>query len=369
MWFPLAVILGSCLLFVYLKIPAIKLLTQTSFSYGEIKHQKQLKQPEDHDLSQLSKTKVHFVGDVMLARHVEHLMTLHGINYPYTYIDWFNPKDSFLVGNFEASVPAKHVKTPNFTFNFSVNKQYLPGLKTAGFTHLSLANNHALDYGMVGLKNTELVLADNDFVSFGHPINLSTSSVSFIDLNSTKLALIGVSTLSGEPTDTKIKEVLSWAKVASDLQIVYIHWGNEYELKQSNRQRILATKLAEAGADLIIGHHPHVTQGIEKINETLVFYSLGNFIFDQYFEVAVREGLFLTLEEGGEENDFTLAIIPITTRNTLAQPQLMLEENKLVFLKNLAGRSSQELAGDITNGKITLTLPLATSTEMVIMAE
>ena len=131
---------------------------------------------------------------------------------------------------------------------------------------------------------------------------------------------------------------------------------------------MLATKFSELGADLVVGHHPHVVQGIEKINNTLVFYSLGNFIFDQYFNQPVRQGLVLQLMENSNSK-LELNLIPVSSEETLAQPKLMNESAKSLFLKNLARYSSIDVVEDIKAAKISLDNLLATSTETAIIAE
>lgn len=343
----------------------LKILLSKKINYGDISTVVS-SNPNDEIITNDAK-EIHFVGDVMLARHVEYLMNKYGGNYPFEKITNINNKNNYLIGNFEASVPKKHQKTPNFQFRFSVNDKYLRNLAVFGFTHMSLANNHTFDFGKEGFENTKNKLVENGIESFGHPSVLSTSSVIFIENYNSNLAIIGIHTLFNPPTDDKLSEIINWTKGKSDLQIVYIHWGDEYELNQSVAQRNFAQKLAKMGIDIIIGHHPHVVQGIEKIDDTLVFYSLGNFIFDQYFNSAVREGILLTLSP--HNNSWKLAINPVTSKSTQAQPSLMTSKDKEVFLADLAIRSTDNLRDEIKEGVITLNLPLATSSEIAIMTE
>ncbi len=312
-----------------------------------------------------SRSELYFVGDVMLARHVETLTNKYGINYPYQQLNFFDKNQAFLLGNFEATIPAVHTQTPDFQFQFSVANKNLSALREAGFTHFSQANNHAFDFGGAAYDNAKNLLTTEGLTAFGHPTILSTSSVSFIDLPNYRLAIVALSAVDTVPSSENISEVLTFAKNDSDFQIVFIHWGNEYQLTQSNKQRNLAKNLVAAGADLIVGHHPHVTQGIEKIGEAYVFYSLGNFIFDQYFSTDVREGLVLKLVDEGE---LKLSILPVTSEFSLAQPRLMNKHEKNVFLTNLTKRSSSELLSAIIDGEINLTNKLATSSEKAIMA-
>jgi len=316
------------------------------------------------DTTDVSEKSLYFVGDIMLARHVEYLMSQNGHDYPYRGLNFLDKENAFVIGNFEASVPKVHQKTPNYTFRFSVDEKYLPALNQAGFTHLSLANNHSFDFGSEGYKNTTETLKANNMTPFGHPTIFSTSSVTFINTGTQNISFVALHTLYVRPTREQIDSVISWANDHSDYTIVYIHWGNEYELNQSVTQRQLAKTLIEAGTDLIVGHHPHVVQGIEKIDNSLVFYSLGNLIFDQYFNEQVRSGLIIKLNFS---DNLDIELVPVDTKRTLAQPHKTDDSEKNIFLTALASRSSAELREEIIQGKITHTLNLATSTEKVII--
>ena len=337
-----------------------------SSNYGEIKDESVV--TKNTEVMNTIKTQINFVGDIMLARHVEYLMSQHGADYPYRLIDFLEPEKSYTVGNFEASIPVNHVKTPNFNFKFAVSPRYLGELRKAGFTHLSLANNHAFDYGYEGFKNAKVQLERNDLISFGQPNEISSSSITFIDLPKHRVAVIAVHSVSSFPNNQELKTVFEQAKSESDLQIVFIHWGEEYQHQQSKSQRLLATKFSELGADLIIGHHPHVGQGIERINNALVFYSLGNFIFDQYFNQDVRQGLILKLIENSKF-ELELNLIPVISEETLAQPTLMNDTDRKLFLNKLSEYSSSDVKEFIKSAKVNLNNQLATSTETAIIAE
>lgn len=311
------------------------------------------------------KEQIYFVGDVMLARDVERTMLSKGYGYPYQGIQ-FDKDTSYVFGNFESAIPLAHIPTPNNTFKFSVNEIFLPELRAAGFTHMSLANNHTFDYGRSGYNNTITKLWDQDIEPFGHPSVFSTSSISIVELGEVKVSVIALHTLFGAPTEKNINEVLSLASKLSDMQIVYVHWGDEYSKLPSMTQKKLAKKLSDAGADVIIGHHPHVVQSIEKINDTYIFYSLGNFIFDQYFSPDVQTGLMLKIVLGEQTY---IDILPITSLENRLQPKQMAGQDRDVYLGKLSELSSPELTDLIKLGQIPLNLVLATSTEVAIMAE
>ena len=302
--------------------------------------------------------KITFVGDVMLARHIETLMLRYGEDYPFKKLSRFDTNDTYLVGNFEGSVPVSHVKTPDYNLNFSINSSYLSNLKSFGFTHFSLANNHSFDYGESGFYNTVKKISKNNLVPFGHPTIVNEQTVTFVDIEDSKVAIIGLHTLFSKLDSNELKKTFVYAEQNSDLQIVYLHWGDEYEVKQNKTQRIFANELINLGADLIVGHHPHVVQGIEEIDGVLVFYSLGNFIFDQYFSSLVKEGLMieLTMDETA-----TIKLHPVISRLASSQPELMTKTETSDFLSSLAKRSSPKLQKEIISGELNLALNLQLS--------
>jgi len=308
-----------------------------------------------------------FVGDIMLGRHVEYLMLENGAEYPFKNLSFLKMNQSYVVGNFEGSVPERHQKTPNFGFTFSINKNYLPQLYKSGFTHLSLANNHAHDFGLSGLINTEKELLANNLIPFGQPKNFSSSSITVLPTIAGQVALVGMEVLSGVPSQSDLFALMTEATRLSDWQVVYIHWGAEYQPIPSNHQEALATQLIGLGADLIIGHHPHVIQSIDLIDGVPIFYSLGNFIFDQYFSTDVQQGL--SLKVNFETEKILIELLPVTSIDTKAQPRLMNLAEKELFLEELADRSSLGLASMVRGGEVIIDSRLASSTEIAIMEQ
>ena len=310
--------------------------------------------------------KIYFVGDLMMARNVERRLVNTDVKQALSNMMTFW-SDQFVVANFESAVPLKHLATPDFTFRFSVKKELLPDLQAAGITHVSLANNHAFDFGQVGYKNTVTEMNNIGIVPFGDPYDLSSSSVSVISTGDSSIALIGLSLITSEIDFKLLKEMVEKLSQTTDLQFVYIHWGNEYVEQQSQTQRQVAAKLSKIGIDVVIGHHPHVIQGVERIDNTLVFYSLGNFLFDQYFSEAVQQGLMLELAT--EPDSFNFSIIPVSSLNSKVKPFLPEATEKTKILENLAELSNADLKDSILTGKLILPRALATSPEVVIMTQ
>ena len=298
-----------------------------------------------------------FVGDVLLARSVELLMDSYGVVYPFRHTDELFASSSAVFANFEAAIPATHERTRAYTTKFSVRKQLIPALAQSGITHVSLANNHSLDFGESAYRNTREVLLQNNITPFGHSENLSTSSVTFVTTGTTTVAILALHAVFEQPDPVMLKQLVSYMESQSTLQIVYMHAGTEYAPTHDLVQEKLAHYLVTLGIDAIIGHHPHVVEDVQLIQGVPVFYSLGNFIFDQYFSTDVQNGLLLTLDVSNDQLVFTL--VPVTSIGTHAQPRAMQGEDRADFLATLARRSDPEIAESIKQGMLILQRPLA----------
>jgi len=298
-----------------------------------------------------SRNQINFVGDVLLARQIELNMIRFGAALPYRSIASYL-QSGYTVVNFEAAVPEKHVLTPSYTFAFSVDKQFLPALRSAGVTHASLANNHAYDYGVAGFAATKAALTAVGITSFGGDTQYG-ENITFITIGGSTIAVVGLNTVSDVIDYEQLQTIMYSTTLQSDFQIAYIHWGNEYVTTHAPSQRKTAEDLVALGFDAIIGHHPHVVQDIDYIDGVPVFYSLGNFIFDQYFSTAVQEGLMLTLQQ--EENGYVFRLLPVTSVGTPNQPRMMDEIATSQFLVTLAANSAPSLRSAIASGRITVT--------------
>ncbi len=291
-----------------------------------------------------------FAGDVMLARRTETLMDKYGGDFPYRRLPFLQELADNVVINFEAAVPIHHFHTPDLTFRFSVDQEYLGSLSQIGVTHASLANNHAYDTGLGGYTETRQSLMAAGITPFGAS-DVSSSSVTILKYANTSVALVAMNLIDEMlPEDTLIK-VLEVAS-STDYQIAFVHWGTEYRFTHNASQAAAAKLLVALGFDAIIGHHPHVVQDIDIIDEVPVFYSLGNFIFDQYFNKAVQEGLLVQLSATLEGLTFTL--LPVTSNDARTQPRLLLDNERIDYLQRIAQLSALSIQESVAAGVITI---------------
>jgi poly-gamma-glutamate synthesis protein (capsule biosynthesis protein) len=275
-----------------------------------------------------------FVGDILLGRHVEGLMEKHGREYPFMNVRQFVEHADVAVANFEGAVPQKHKRAEDFTFQFSVKEEYLDQIKESGFDIISLANNHAYDFGKAGYDNTLLRCHESGLHCHGHPYELQDTSIRTIEVGDASVGLLFLHGIAVDSTDVLLQGLLDRLFATTDLQLVYIHWGIEYELTHSDSQEELAHLLIDRGIDGVVGHHPHVVQDIGLYKGKPIFYSLGNFVFDQYFSDMVQEGLALQLDISKDRVEYTL--VPITSAGAKSQPRLMNHTEKERFLSTLA---------------------------------
>lgn len=287
------------------------------------------------------------VGDIMLDRKVEGLMKKNSVFYPFAKIHPFLKGADIVFGNLEGPIVKKPREFPKGVLRFAFSADTIKGLSFANFNLLSLANNHLLDMGKGGLKETRELLGRNGIGWVGDPVS-ADPQFSFSQGNITFLAF-HQTFVFGSSEEEIIKTVkLTRRSNPKNFIIVSIHWGDEYKLKSSPSQKRLAHKIINAGGDLIIGHHPHVVQDIELYRGKIIFYSLGNFIFDQYFSKDTQQGLAAGLEIYPQKHIYRL--FPIESE--LSQPFLMKQKDSKGFLKKLAQRSSAELFEQIRDGTI-----------------
>jgi poly-gamma-glutamate synthesis protein (capsule biosynthesis protein) len=174
-------------------------------------------------------------------------------------------------------------------------------LSAAGFDLVSLANNHVLDASAPGLEDTLHALQEIGIEAVG-PGN----EVLSFHLRDLTIVWLALDDTNQQGDASAIRERLDASRQRMDLLVVSIHWGEEYQVSPSPRQRLLAAELAAAGVDLIVGHHAHVLQPVEWIwgegrgRPTLVAFGLGNALFDQGAPPLVRCGATLLVEIGTE---------------------------------------------------------------------
>ncbi len=263
-----------------------------------------------------------FVGDLMFARDVVTVMETDGAAYPFERVGTLLGGTDLLVGNLEGTFTDRGEALEK-TYAFRAPPALIETLRLAGFDAVSLANNHALDFGTVGLDDTTAALASVGLGWFGAGDTASEAMAPLIlDGGGVTVALLGFSEVADSNFATSgqagvaraeldsIREAVSEAQVLADYVVVMMHFGSEYVSMPTEAQQALARAAIDAGAVAVVGSHSHVLQPWERYGGGVIVYGLGNFVFDLDREdlEVLGEGPFATavlvlgLSEGAEPN-------------------------------------------------------------------
>lgn len=275
-----------------------------------------------------------FTGDVLLDRGVrKHIVSRNGdANCLFSpSIDSVFAMSQLVVANLEC--PATKIEKPVFkNYIFRGEPEWLVTLKEHGITHLNLANNHSIDQGREGLIDTRNNIIKAGMIPIGAgetmdeaamPVLLATVPRNVYMLASLRLALENTSYLPGKPSVSQESFDSLVARV-KDLKahdpgccvIVSLHWGAEHMLRPAVQQLSQAHQLIDAGADCLICHHTHTMQSIERYKGKSIYYSIGNFIFDQQRDINSRACMVqLTITS----HDIEANTIPVIIKNCVPE--------------------------------------------------
>ncbi len=304
-----------------------------------------------------------FVGDVLPAGSVARLMEQLGYDYPFRKARGLLESADIAAGNLESAITDRGVPEENKEYLFRGPVESLPAIRDAGFDVLSLANNHTLDYGWVGLQDTMDALDDHDIrhVGAGADDREAFSPV-YLEANGITVAFIGVSNVVPEvswkagPRNPGVAELYDPKRAVeavreadqnADLVVVMAHWGVERSETPEEYQVDKGRMLIDAGADLVIGSHPHVLQGMEAYNGKWIAYSLGNFVFNVTASPQTAETGVL-MAECGKDGACELTFHPM--KAVSSQPAPMEEETGKALLGRISARSTFAEIGE--NGKL-----------------
>lgn len=239
-------------------------------------------------------TRLLFTGDIMLARGVQAQIERTGRSPFELFADLFRSA-AFVAGNFEGVFGPREECGPLVRMCFATPPAFAGLLARAGFRALGIENNHSGDLGPARWEATRRILREAsitplDFESSPHFVNLDQATVAVVTFNQVP----GRSRRIVPVPSPELAQKLRLARRLSHLVLVFVHWGSEYATRPSASQNQAARWLVAQGADVVIGHHPHVVQPPECVQGRPVFYSLGNFVFDQR-DAATKLGLIADL--------------------------------------------------------------------------
>lgn len=294
-------------------------------------------------------------GDIMLDRNIARLAEKNNdFAFPFDTISSFLSGFDLRVANLEGgftNFPSESVKNNITRFTFS--PKFLDALRK-NIDVVSLANNHSKDFGVDGFDQTRTYLDSSEILHFGNYDNTSNLLSVVVEKNGIRIAFVGYHALVGRGEQAVLDEI-SKIKSDADFVIVVPHWGIEYRGNASPDQIRLAHLFIDAGADAVIGAHPHVIEPIEIYNNKLILYSMGNFIFDQYFSAQTQEALLVSLDITKRDDDI-LSVYhfhPLQIDST-SRPALADDAHRSRILSDLAKNSSisQEQRNTLLNGSL-----------------
>ncbi len=245
------------------------------------------------------------VGDVQLGRGVGQAIARHGIDYPFARVRRLICSADLALANLECALSRDGVPISK-RFSFKADPAAADGLRHAGFGVAILANNHSLDCGREALPESLNALRTCGLLSVGAGRDAPEAAAPLlIERNGLRIAILartfilpeGIIYREDAPTvavydPNRINGEVHAARQQSDIVIVSLHWGIEYARQPQEEQRRIAHRLIDAGASLVLGHHPHTPQPVERYHHGLIAYSLGNFVFDPAGDGG-RHGLLL----------------------------------------------------------------------------
>jgi poly-gamma-glutamate synthesis protein (capsule biosynthesis protein) len=264
--------------------------------------------------SEKSKTSILFVGDLMFDRYIAQVAAKKGDSFIFSGISSFLKENDLVVANLEGPITDKKsisigtVVGDKGHFSFTFNKSLAGTLVENNIRLVNIGNNHILNFKEEGLNQTKKYLEENKVNYFGDPENKEKNYI-IEEINGIKIGFVSFNQFGGSAEETK--KDIETIKGTTDIIIVYAHWGKEYSKIPSENIKIMAHNFIDSGADLVIGSHPHVIQNTEEYKRKRIYYSLGNFIFDQYFSAETMKGLAVEVIIDSENKNMEFHEFPL----------------------------------------------------------
>ncbi len=233
------------------------------------------------------------VGDIMLGHRAEPYLEKEGPDYFFRNVLPVLRQASLVIGNLECPLSSRGTAVDNKKFTLRARPDAVQALKAAGLRVATLANNHVMDFGPLALEDTLTTLSDNGILFTGAGMNLDDArapalvrvggkTIAFLAYSLTfPLEFYASRSRPGTAPGYRdyVREDIEKVRPQADLVVVSFHWGAELAPAAKDYQRALGREAIDWGADVVLGHHPHVLQELELYKGRLIAYSLGNFVF------------------------------------------------------------------------------------------
>lgn len=268
-------------------------------------------------------------------------------------------KADILFGNLECTLSRNCVEQNNYhSTQMRGQTEYINSLTNAGFTVLNHANNHSLQHGKQAFTETVNLVENSGIKMCGVNINDHCKGLpEIIESNGLRIAFIGYSLrprqyfeytpLYTEGNSNNIRTDIENIKNDVDIVIISLHWGDEFILRPSPEEIKLAREIIDSGADLIIGHHPHVVRGIEKYKNGYIVYSLGNFVCDMVWDETLRQSIIFNckIDKDGIRD---IKLTPIYINNN-CQPEILTGSSGDELINRISGLSESIVGNKLSD--------------------
>jgi poly-gamma-glutamate capsule biosynthesis protein CapA/YwtB (metallophosphatase superfamily) len=314
------------------------------------------------------------VGDLMLGGRAEPFLNRYGPDYPFRKVMGILRRADIVAGNLESPISVRGTAVENKKFTLRAGPIAAAALKSAGIRVVSLANNHAMDFGPLALRDTLTALVENNILFTGAGMDLADARTpAIVKIKGKRLAFLSYSLTfplefyasPNQPGTAPgyaefVKKDIEKIRSGADLVIVSFHWGAELMTHAKDYQIELGRRAVDWGADLVLGHHPHVLQNIELYKGRLIVYSLGNFVFGS--ESNRTNWSMILLLTFRDKNLKRVEAVPIDVNNYRVkyQPRVLSgrqARNVLQAVNTVSARFSTALDIDGSRGSLALPQP------------
>ena len=335
-----------------------------------------LSQPAPEDAERADKPYSEFriaaVGDIMLGGTAAPEMQKYGYDYPFEQVRKLLKQAQIVFGNLEGPLTDGGTSEVNKQYVFrSPPDKVAPALARAGFNIVSLANNHSLDYGPQGLADTRAALLKAGI----HPVGAGSNEAEarapvYMKANGVTVAFLAYSLVFPEEFwagpekpgtafghERFVRADVAAALAKADVVVVSFHWGQEGKTELRDYQVQLAHAAIDAGAAAVLGHHPHILQGVERYRQGVILYSLGNFAFGSYSNTATRSVISLLTFRDKQLRELRLVPINVKNAEVVFQPKPLAGPDATEVVERMR-QLSQERGTDLENQSGTAVLVL-----------
>lgn len=254
-----------------------------------------------------------FGGDMMFDRWIRTMMRKQGDAYPLEPLrEAFRSVDA-VIANLEgpittnASISEASEAGARDNYVFTFDREVAPLIREFNVIP-SLGNNHILNFKEDGARETEAFLRDAGVDFFGSPLG-GTQRFFVKNFDGFRVAFVNYNEFVWQGWEKAIEDIRT-AESAADFIVLYAHWGDEYE-PATDKQKMLAREFVDAGADIVIGSHPHIVQEHETYEGKAIYYSLGNLVFDQYFRDETKNGLLVGVSIDPKTGEYEISEKPV----------------------------------------------------------